>query len=361
MKAKYFNRYFSMAIKVILILSIISAINNRLWHIMSTNLFLLILIFIPQIFKNYGIKIPRVFEWFLFVFVISTFFLGKIGGVIVPLFFGIAIALIGFMILALLYSSNQIKKNHLLIISFTFSFTVAFGFILELLKYYLKIIFGSEIKEGIYETAMRNMSLVIAGAIIASVIGYVYMNSKSGILRKIFGKIAEKNPGLFLRKNDLLEEVIKLIKKGESENLEFKSTLRTNLHTKEIDKKIEISSLKTISAFLNSKGGVLIIGVNDKREILGIERDNFENTDKFTLHLTNLIKEKIGQKFLHLIKIQSVLIEGKTIILVDCGKSKLPVFLKLASNEEEFYIRSGPASIQAKASELVEYVKGRFE
>jgi len=46
------------------------------------------------------------------IFVIFTLFLGKISGIIVPMVFGIAVALIGFMILAILYSSNQIKKNY---------------------------------------------------------------------------------------------------------------------------------------------------------------------------------------------------------------------------------------------------------
>lgn len=361
MESRGLQNYLSLAIKLILILSIINAIFNQLWHVMSTNIFLLILMFIPQIFKKYEIKIPGGFEWALLAFVILTLFLGKIGGIIIPIFFGIAIAFIGFMILAILYSGNQIKKNYFLIILFSFSFTVAFGFLLELLKYYLKIFLGHELTPGIYKFSMQNMTFVIIGAIIASIIGYIYMKSEKGIVRKILGKIAKKNPKIFLKKIDLPEEILKLIKKGEGEKIEFKSTLRTNLHTKEFDKKIELSVLKTITAFLNSDGGTLLIGVSNNREILGIEQDKFENTDKFNLHLTNLIKEKIGKKHLHLIKIQDVLVEGKTIVKINCEKSKTPVFLRLASNEEEFYIRSGPSSIQTKASELVEYVERRFE
>ena len=94
--------------------------------------------FIPQIIKKSQIKIPAEFEWILLIFVVFTLFLGKISGIIVPIFFGIAIAMIGFMILAILYSNNQIKKDYFLIILFTFSFTITFGFLLELLKYYLK-------------------------------------------------------------------------------------------------------------------------------------------------------------------------------------------------------------------------------
>lgn len=66
--------------------------------------------FIPKIITNYEIKIPEEFEFILLIFVIFTLFLGKIGGIIAPISFGIAIAMIGFMILAILYSSNQIKR-----------------------------------------------------------------------------------------------------------------------------------------------------------------------------------------------------------------------------------------------------------
>ena len=361
MKLKWVQKYLSLAIKLILILSIINAINNQLWYIMSTNIFLLILMFIPQIIKKYEIKIPAEFEWLLLVFVVFTLFLGKIGGIIVPIFFGIAIAFIGFMILAILYSNNQIKKDYFLIILFTFSFTITFGFILELLKYYLKIFLGQEINLGIYKFSMQNMTLVILGAIISSILGYIYMSSEKGLIRKAVGKILEENPKLFSKKNNSSEEILKLIKNGENKEIEFKSTLRTNLHTNEFDKKIEFSALKTITAFLNSDGGNLLLGITNEGKILGIEQDKFPDTDKFNLYLISVIKERIGKKHFHLIEIQNTLIEGRTIVKISCKKSKKPVFLKSNLNEEEFYIRMGPSSIQLKGSELVEYIKRRFE
>ncbi|MDP2673259.1 MAG: ATP-binding protein [Nanoarchaeota archaeon] len=361
MKFKGVQKYLTFAIKLILILSIINAVSNHLWYIMSTNIFLLILMFIPQIVKRYQIKIPAEFEWTLLVFVVFTLFLGKISGIIVPIFFGIAIAMIGFMILAILYSNNQIKKDYFLIILFTFSFTITFGFLLELLKYYLKIFLEQEISLGIYKFSMQNMTFVIIGAAIASIIGYIYMSSEKGVIRQAVKKIMEENPKLFLNKNNSSDEILELIKNKESEEIEFKSTLRTNLHTNEFDKKMEFSALKTISAFLNSNGGTLLLGITDEGKILGIEHDKFPDTDKFNLYLISLIKERIGKKHFHLIEIKNNLIEHRTIIKLSCKKSKNPVFLKSDLNEEEFYIRMGPSSVQLKGSELVEYVKRKFK
>ena len=360
MRLKGIQEYLSLAIKLILILSIINAVSNQLWYIMSTNIFLLILMFIPQAVKKYQIRIPAEFEWMLLVFVVFTLFLGKISGIVVPIFFGIAIAMIGFMVLAILYSNNQIKKDFFLIILFTFSFTITFGFILELLKYYLKIFLGQEISLGIYKFSMQNMTFVIIGAAIASVIGYIYMKSEKGLIRQAVKKIIKENPKLFLNKNNSSDEILELIKNRESEEIEFKSTLRTNLHTNEFDKKMEFSALKTITAFLNSDGGTLLLGITNEGKILGIEHDKFPDTDKFNLYLISIIKEKLGKKHFDLIDIQNTLIEGRTIVKISCKKSKKPVFLKSDSHEEEFYIRVGPSSVQLKGSELVEYIQKKF-
>jgi len=75
---------------------------------------------------------------------------------------------------------------------------------------------------------------------------------------------------------------------------EFKGTLRVNLHTGQNDVKLEHAVLKTLAAFLNSKGGTLFVGVNDDGEVIGLENDKFLNRDKMALHLDNLIKDQLG-------------------------------------------------------------------
>ncbi len=357
-KSPFIQNYLSLVIKLILLLSIFNAVYNHLWHIMSTNIFLLILMFLPQVVKKYEIEIPKVLEWALFVFVILTLFLGRVGGIIAPIIFGVAIALIGFMILAILYSSNQIKKNYLLIMLFSFNFALAFGVILELLKFLIKTLSGHEFSADIYSYTMKNLLFVLIGATIAALIGLIYMKGGKRI-RKISYAFIKLNPKL-LRKTDE-EEVFELISKGEEEGLEFKSTLRTNLHTNEIDKKIEYAVLKTIVAFLNSNGGTLLIGVSNKGELLGIDSDRFENEDKFSLHLTNIIKEKIGKKHLHLIDFQMMHTKDKAIMKIKCKKSDKAVFLRPTSKEEEFYTRVGPSNSQLVGSELIEYVDKRFK
>jgi CRP-like cAMP-binding protein len=114
---------------------------------------------------------------------------------------------------------------------------------------------------------------------------------KSTIILKIFKELA-KLVTTYLRSNKVTS-TLKLIENGESNQVEFKSTISINLYTNKKDQNITHAMLKSIAAFLNSKGGVLLLGVNDKGEIIGLKEEKFENDDKMLLHVTNLIRSNI--------------------------------------------------------------------
>ena len=61
--------------------------------------------------------------------------------------------------------------------------------------------------------------------------------------------------------------------KGESEVLEFKSSARWDYREERVTKVLEQVIVKTLAAFLNAKGGILLIGVDDSGGIPGLERD----------------------------------------------------------------------------------------
>ncbi len=352
----------SFMLKLFLFLSIIYAAYNHFWHLMFANLVLLLLVFLPYLLrKKYKIVIPSEFEFVFLIFVLVSFFLGEIRGVVIQVFFGIAICFIGFIIMLVLYSNSKLKKDYFLITLFSFTFPLAVGVVIEMLKYYLKLFLGYELFALDYGIALKNLSFVAAGAFIAAILGYIYMKGhKIKILKKLVWKFKSKNPNLFVIQTDSPEKIIDLIKGGEYEKLEFKSTLRTNLYTNNADKNIENSALKTITAFLNSEGGVLLIGVSDAGKILGIEKDNFQTNDKFNLHFANLIKEKIGKEYLPYLNFELVPLENKNILKVDCYKSKKPVFLK-NEKEEEFYVRAGSASVKVAGRKLIEYIENNLK
>ena len=154
-------------------------------------------------------------------------------------------------------------------------------------------------------------------------------------------------------------DIEKLIQLGESRTLEFKSTLRRNLHTSESDPKIEHAALKTIAAFLNTSGGTLLVGVSDDGKYVGIDNDNFTNEDKFQLHFKNLLKTGIGLIHTEKIRWELVQFEKGKILRVDCEKSDRPVFLN-TKDGKKFYIRTGPSTDELMAEELINYTSEHF-
>ena len=156
-----------------------------------------------------------------------------------------------------------------------------------------------------------------------------------------------------------------LIKRGESKTLEFKSTLRWNLkEDKQDDRVITHVVLKTIAAFLNTEGGDLLIGVADDRSVIGIEKDRFENDDKFMLHLAQVVRNGLGDRAGTCIDPKMQIVTGMTVCIVTCQRSPEPVYLKWKGMEGaaagDFFVRSGPGTIKLPPESASEYVRTRF-
>lgn len=151
-----------------------------------------------------------------------------------------------------------------------------------------------------------------------------------------------------------------IIDLGENDFVEFKSTLRWNLYTLKKDRAIENAALKTLAAFMNSNGGILIIGVADDGTILGLENDSFSNNDKLLLHLTSLIKERLGALFLKYLHFSIESVSSQLVLRINCQPSSRPVYLT-DGKSEHFYIRTGPATTDLRLSKVYGFIKERFE
>ncbi len=150
-----------------------------------------------------------------------------------------------------------------------------------------------------------------------------------------------------------------LIASGETGAIEYKSTLRTNLHTGEKDPRMELAVLKSVAGFLNAKGGTLIIGVADDGAPVGLEKDGFPDEDKMALHLINLLKDRIGVQ--HSISIEPHFADynGVRVLVVECSPSSIAVYVKDGS-AEKFFVRYGPSTLELTGSSAQEYIKQRF-
>ena len=109
-------------------------------------------------------------------------------------------------------------------------------------------------------------------------------------------------------------------------------------------------------AFLNSEGGVVLLGVDDTGRIVGVGPDNFENSDRCLLHVKNLINQHIGAEFSSFMTITLVEVDEKEVVMIECEPSKKPVFLKMGKNEE-FFVRTGPSSVKLSPSQTISYLQ----
>jgi hypothetical protein len=164
-----------------------------------------------------------------------------------------------------------------------------------------------------------------------------------------------------------------IIKYDESQSLEFKSTLCWDIKNLRAERKImgEII-MKSICAFSNSEGGVLLIGVSDTKGILGLDADykTFKNgsgsKDDFELYLTTLIANNFSKTFAKdNLVIEFPKFNKKEICLIRIKRSDVPYTVKLSDKsgqpKEKFFIRVKNSSRDIDdLIELARYIKKRF-
>jgi CheY-like chemotaxis protein len=152
-----------------------------------------------------------------------------------------------------------------------------------------------------------------------------------------------------------------LIARGESAELEFKSSLRWDFRQQKANKELEATIIKTISAFLNmQQGGVLLVGVKDDGTILGLEYDyqtlKGKNRDGFERHTYELLIDAYGSAVATLVRLEFEAVEGKDVCRITAEPSHKPVYL-----EGRLYIRTGNSTRELSAKDAIEYSRSRWK
>jgi len=201
----------------------------------------------------------------------------------------------------------------------------------------------------------RRWQLVLAMALVVSASGVLLAML---VVRKYSRRLKEL-PRLSIDKGNYREDLQSLIHSGESLHLEFKSTMRMNLRSGKAGREIELAWLKGVAAFMNTDGGILLIGVEDDGNILGLEADNFENDDKCRLHFKNLFNQHLGPEFSKYVHFEIFDLDHKQVVAIECERAGDPAFLTHGQGES-FYIRSGPSNMELTISQALSYLRRRF-
>jgi len=121
------------------------------------------------------------------------------------------------------------------------------------------------------------------------------------------------------------DKILRVLEKEESSKLEFKE-------------RFSDSALRTISAFANTHGGLIVVGMNNKREVVGIDA-NDENYQKIINRVVN--KLGITPDF------DIVEVDDKSILAIEVRESHIPV-----SFEGRYYKRVGNTTREMSFEEL---------
>jgi serine/threonine protein kinase len=149
------------------------------------------------------------------------------------------------------------------------------------------------------------------------------------------------------------EELEDFLAQDESATLEFRSSLRTSIGPRdpadvgkadaELRKTLELGVLTTIAAFLNTRGGTLVIGVDEAKAVVGIEVDfphTMQSREGWRHAFDDLTSHGLGPAALESIDLQLAPYRGKTIALVRCQPREEPTWI-----EQDLFMR-GPTGTE---------------
>ncbi|MBR4505067.1 MAG: putative DNA binding domain-containing protein [Candidatus Methanomethylophilaceae archaeon] len=323
-----------------------------------------IVVLLLTIFSERKIHLPTltvIMIWTSMILSISSriFFHGNALAILANILMGINLTLIGLIVVFILMGKmpGDSKKRSLIeaLVAGSIAMSVFMGMIM--LQYYMSFLFSRMSIPTVPIMMDQTRDMLIGVAI--TIVLYIEFR-ESSIFKYTLVDFLQNNSGALGLEDQERREIADLIHKGESDSLEFKSTLRTNLATGAVDKRMEKAVLKTLVAFMNTDGGTLLIGVSDDGEVRGTDIESFDNLDKMNLHLTNMIASAIGNDYLPYINFRSLDYEdGKYVIRVDCQKTKKAVFLR-EGKSEQYYVRSGPSSVELTGMSLVNYINNRY-
>ena len=157
-----------------------------------------------------------------------------------------------------------------------------------------------------------------------------------------------------------LPDVHALIDGGEGHTVEFKSTARWDVYQQKLTKIPGEEVVKTVAGFMNSEGGRLVIGVEDQRQILGLECDYVglrqPARDKHELFIVNLLAAKMGKHICAQIRITYHELDGKDVCVVAADKSAMPVYV-VDGPQARFYVRIGNTTQELNVQEALAYIQ----
>lgn len=158
-------------------------------------------------------------------------------------------------------------------------------------------------------------------------------------------------------------DITQLLHTNEDSQLEYKSSLRWDMKKNRKNPLLEEVVAKELCAFMNSGGGSMLIGVDDKGNPIGLESDYATlkdgSSDEFGQHMTHLVIKYLGKVNNSYVDLSFHVVDGKEICLCRIKGALHPVYLT-ANNEKRFYVRQNNTTQPLDIEEAHRYIGERW-
>ncbi len=222
-------------------------------------------------------------------------------------------------------------------------------------------ILGNSPAHEVSLTSLRERVVPRVGCASSTFYRYLSELEESGFIRKysISGekRVALVKEGKILGALDLEQVILR----GETGEAEFKMGAIQNTKTGKKDPKMLMQVVETVAAFMNSSGGILILGVDDDGQVLGIEREypladpKKQNRDGYELVLRNILTQKLGIIFLPYFSIHFQKVHKKELCYIVVDPAPQPVYVN-----GDLIVRNGNQKLRLKAQDAINYIKRRW-
>lgn len=194
-----------------------------------------------------------------------------------------------------------------------------------------------------------------------------------GLLGVAFGlrMAAEKMKVQVMSELQLRFRILELVRQGENALVAFKPGLQCGYDQASPHELRELGIAKCIAGFMNTHGGHLFIGVDDKGNLLGLEKDYLilrrqeqqsllwvtPDREAFHQHLRQMVTALLDQSYLPFLEVDFCEVEeGRDICHVLVKPAESAVYVHIG-DRSHFFVRTGSTTIELDVIETLDYIE----
>jgi len=216
---------------------------------------------------------------------------------------------------------------------------------------------------GIWRFVLESFSKAFTVGMLPMTVIFAVIGAAIGIGFGLYdARVYAHRRSLGFVKRELARNPATVIALGEGENTEFKLSLRWDYEQNRTNRALGATVAKTVSGFMNHRGGNLFVGVADDAEIVGLQKDYMtlrdRNRDGFERSLVDVVKTRLGGDKCSLVHCVFYEIDGEDICRVIVEPSPEAVYCQ-DGEVPKYYLRTGNGTRELNVREALDHVAAR--